>query len=427
MSSRALAQVVARLDALVDWERRSRAAMRVSTEPARALSERLGAPHERLRVVHVTGSKGKGSTSALIAAGLQAAGLRVGRYGSPHVERINERVVIDGVPVEDDVLAEGLGRALDARAAVVGADPAIEPTWFDVVTVGALWCFERARVDWLVAEVGIGGRLDSTNILRGEVCVITNVELEHTEILGRTRALIAREKAGILEAGATLVTSLAAGDEAGAIAAARAVELGCSVLRPPWAGATPPLSLARANRDLAELVLGELGRRGERGAGGAVVGPRFLTDALAAAAALPGRCERFSAGGRTVVLDGAHTPGSVSALLRELDADPELAGRPLVVVLGLARDKDLPGILKALVGRAERVICTSVGNALARTADELRLEIEAAGARCEALTPPRAAVERAVEFADQGWVLVTGSLHLAGAVRAHLVELDPPA
>jgi len=427
LSSTRLGAVTARLDALIDWERRSRAGMRVSTDPARALASRLGAPHERLRVVHVTGSKGKGSTSALVAAGLAGAGLRVGRYASPHVERLNERVVLDGREVDDELLAEGLERALAAREEVRAADSAVEPTWFDVVTVAALWCFERAGVDWLVAEVGIGGRLDSTNVLRGEVCVLTNVELEHTEILGRTRALIAAEKAGILKPGSTLVTALAEHDEAGAVAAARAAELGCAVVRPSWAGGPPPVSVARANRDLAELVLAELGRRGVCGADGRALGPQFLTDARAEAARLPARCERFLVRGTPVVLDGAHTPGSVAALLRELDADPLLAGRPLVAVFGLARDKDLAGILKALGARAERVVCTSVGSALARSADELRLECEAAGLRCESLIPPRAAVDRAVELAGQGWVLVTGSLHLAGAVRAHLIELAPPA
>lgn len=427
MSPRRLAEAIARLDALIDWERRARADMRVSTDPARALAQRLGAPHERLRVVHVTGSKGKGSTSSLIAAGLRAAGLRVGCYGSPHVERLNERVVIDGRQVEDELLAEGLERALAAREALVAENPEVEPTWFDVVTVAALWCFGEARVEWLVAEVGMGGRLDSTNILRGEVCVITNVELEHTQVLGATRALIAAEKAGILKRGSTLVTSLVEHDEAGAVVAARAAELHCAVLRPAWAGGPPPTAVARANRDVAELVLVELARRGVRGADGCPIDPARLTDEIAASARLPGRCERFEIAGRTVVLDGAHTPASVEALLRELDADPALAGRPVVAVLGLARDKDLAAILKTLAARVERVLCTSIGTALHRTADELRATSQSVGAPCEVLVPPRAAVDRALELAPAGWVLVVGSLHLAGVVRAHLTQLSKQA
>jgi dihydrofolate synthase/folylpolyglutamate synthase len=427
VTSPRLAAVSARLDALVDWERRQRAAMRVSTDPARALLERLGSPERGLRVVHVTGSKGKGSTSSLVAAGLRAAGLRVGRYASPHVERLNERVVIDGREIEDDLLAEGLERALAAREQVVAADPRIDPTWFDVVTAAALWCFREARVEWLVAEVGLGGRLDSTNVLHGEVCVITNVELEHTQVLGDTRAKIASEKAGILKRGSTLVTSLAESDEAGAVVAARARELGCTVRRPSWAGGAPPTSIARANRDLAELVLDELGRRGVLTAEELPVAAALLSDESAAAARLPARCERFTVGGRTVVLDGAHTPGSVAALLRELENDPRLAAAPLVAVVGLARDKDLSAILKTVAARAERVLCTSVGSALHRTAEELGAALEASGARYEVLVPPRAAVDRAVELATAGWVLVVGSLHLAGAVRPHLKQLHKPA
>lgn len=421
MTSERLQRACARLDALIDWERRQRAAMRVSTDPARAMLLEMGDPQRGMRVVHVTGSKGKGSTSALVAAGLRGAGLCVGRYASPHVERLNERVVIDGREIEDEPLAVGLERALEARERVVARDPRIEPTWFDVVTAAAFSCFGEARVEWLVAEVGLGGRLDSTNVLVGEVCVVTNVELEHVQVLGDTRAAIAREKAGILKSGATVVTSLSERDEAGAVVAARAAELGCEVLRPAWAGAEPPRSVARANRDLAELVLDALGRRAFAGSDGAALDRRLLTDERAAAAALPGRRERFELSGRPVLVDGAHTPGSVAALMRELAADPALAGRP-VVVLGLARDKDAAAILKTLAAWAEKLICTSVGSALHRSAEELAAAAAEQGARSETLVPPRAAVERAVELAAAGWVLVVGSLHLAGVVRPHLTR-----
>lgn len=414
-----------RLERLVDWERRKRAAMRVTTEPERRLLEKLGRPEVGLKVVHVTGSKGKGSTSSLIATALGRAGLSVGRYGSPHVERLNERFVIAGREIEDEPLGRVLTRALDARDELVREDPSVEPTWFDVVTAAALCAFRDAGVEWLVAEVGLGGRLDSTNVLVGTVCVITNVELEHTSVLGTTRAAIAWEKAGILKPGCTLVTAIAEADEAGRVIAERARELGVTVLRPPWAGALAPRSIAERNRDLAELALAALAARGVRAAHGGELATRIGTAELAAAR-LPARLERFVVGGVTVVLDGAHTPLSVAAVVGELSADPTLRGRPSAV-LGLARDKDLDGVLKVLGPAAEKVFCTSVGTDLHRTPGELAAAAGGVGVVAESVTPPRTALELALEHARTrgSWVLVVGSLYLAGALRTHLRQAVP--
>ncbi|HVS19071.1 MAG TPA: bifunctional folylpolyglutamate synthase/dihydrofolate synthase, partial [Planctomycetota bacterium] len=260
--SERLGAALGRLDALINWERMGRGRMRVTLEPARDLCTRLGDPQLCAPAVHVTGTKGKGSVCALVDAGLRAAGLRTGRYTSPHVERITERVAIDGAEVDDDLLAEGVEHALAAReAALAEGTPARDATWFDLLTAAA-WCaFRAAGVEWLVVECGMGGRFDSTNTLDGEVSVITGVELEHTGVLGTTRAAIAFEKAGIVKAGRALVTALAEADEAGAVAARIARELGASVLRPAWlaGGVRPPIE-AR-NRALAGLVLDELGRR----------------------------------------------------------------------------------------------------------------------------------------------------------------------
>jgi dihydrofolate synthase/folylpolyglutamate synthase len=381
----------------------------------RALVGELELDPKKFRAVHVTGSKGKGSTSALIAAGLTRAGLRTGRYSSPHVERIQERVTIDGVEVGDAPLAEALERAFEARERVRG----LEPTWFDVVTAAALWLFRRERVDWLVAEVGLGGRLDSTNVLDGEVCVITNVELEHTAVLGGTRAAIAAEKAGILKSGCSLVTGLAAADEAGAVVEARARELGVRVLRPTWVGRGEQPSIEATNRSFAELALDELGRRGHRSADGAALSAALLDDEAVARARLPGRAERFRCGSTTVVLDGAHTPGSVAAVLRDLAEDPSLLGRPIAVV-GLARDKDGPAILKTLAPAVESVVCTSVGSELHRTPEQIAELATAAGIAAKTVAMPLDALEQALTLARERWVLVTGSLYLAGAIRPWL-------
>lgn len=411
----------------MDWERRKRASMRVSTDPARALLARLGQPQAGLRVVHVTGSKGKGSTSALVAAGLARAGLRVGRYASPHVERLNERVVIDGAEVSDELLYAALGYALDARDALVAERPDVDPTWFDVMTAAALLCFRWEGVAWIVAEVGLGGRLDSTNVLDGEVCVITNIELEHTAVLGDTHFAIATEKAGILKLGSALVTGVPRGSEADRAIAARAAELGVPIRRPlETAGGGEPDTVAGRNLRVARAVLAELGARGVTARDGAVLSSALLDPATAAGAALPGRQERLGVGDVEVVLDGAHTPASVAAALADLAREPSLRARP-VVVLGLARDKDITGILKHLAPATERLVSTSVGTDLHRTAAEIAAAAAAAGVVVESATPPRAALELALGRARASgtWVLVIGSLYLAGALRPDLRQATP--
>ena len=262
---------MARLDKLTDWERRPRSTMRVGLEPMLDLAARLGDPQKAFRAIHVAGTKGKGSVSALIEAALVRAALKVGRDGSPHVEHVTERVSLQGDDVDEATLARALTRALDAyEAARQEQSAAAEATWFDLLTSAAFLIFRDAGVDWAVVEVGLGGRLNSTNIVFGEVAVVTNIELEHTEILGRTRAAIAGEKVGILKQGGVLVTTLPPGDEAGRVLHARADAFGSVVARAyPSAGndrrdqrrdRRPRPGLARKNR--RARVFRPAGRRG---------------------------------------------------------------------------------------------------------------------------------------------------------------------
>jgi dihydrofolate synthase/folylpolyglutamate synthase len=420
-----LARALARLDALIDWERRARGGMRVSIAPAADLCARLGDPQRSWKTVHVTGSKGKGSTAALVAAGLEAAGLRIGRYGSPHVERIHERVVIGGSEIEDELLAEALELALEARsAAIAEGTSAAECSWFDLVTAAAFWAMARSRVEWAAVEVGLGGRLDSTNVVIPEVCVITNVELEHVQVLGVTREAIAREKSGIIKSGCTVVTGVDAGTEAGRVVDARAAELGATLWRPA-PGVLAGLSFERRNELLAGAVLDQLGARGARGRDGRALSAALLTPQTVCAARLPGRLERFSVGGTPVVLDGAHTPESVAALVESLRDEWERRGPP-VVVLGLARDKDLSGMLKHLRGRVDRLVCTSVGSALHRTPEEIASAAASVSLAAQTAATPAAALQAALDLASNGgWVLVAGSLYLAGSVRPLLRSTSP--
>jgi dihydrofolate synthase/folylpolyglutamate synthase len=429
------------LNALVNWERRDKdASMRRGLEPVRDVLARLGNPHRSWRAVHVAGTKGKGTTSALIGAAIVHGGRRAAVYTSPHVDRVNERIVIDGREVDDEVLARALERVLDVRdelAASAPHAPGAGATWFDLVTAAAFSIFADAGVEWAVVECGLGGRLDSTNVVDGEVCVITNIDLEHTAVLGPTRTAIAREKAGILKRGSTLVTSLlarqdpsaedvgtedgGAEDDAGAVVQSAADALGCRVLRPARVATT----MLERDADLARLVLDELGRRGVTTRDGKTFSRALLDERAIASARLPARLEKRFAGSTRVVLDGAHVASSVKMVLDELALDPELFRRP-VVVLALGRDKDAAAILKTLSGRVDRLVCTTTASGPLAAAENLAQEAQRAGIQAETAGEPKLALARALVLAQpEGWVLVIGSFYLAGALRSDL-HSDPP-
>jgi dihydrofolate synthase / folylpolyglutamate synthase len=424
-----LAHAMARLDALTDWERRPRNKMRVGLEPMRDLAVRLGDPQKSFRSIHVAGTKGKGSVSALIEAALAHAGLHVGRYASPHVERITERVSVQGHDVDEPTLARALNRALDAyETARKAGTPAADATWFDLLTAAAFIIFAETQREWAVIEVGLGGRLDSTNIVDGEIAVVTNIELEHTEILGHTRAAIAGEKVGILKPGAVLVTTLSADDEAGRVLQTRADELGARVKRTRLDASAP---IEQTNFALAAAVLGELRRKGVSGRFGEPVGAALLDAATRAAARLPGRMERFDVdvgpGRLPVVMDGAHVPFNIGAVLRDLVATPDLSG-PYVAIVALAADKDAQGFVAELAERASTVLFTDLpGSSRGRSPAELHALASSLGLTSEVEPDAKRALKRGLELARQtnAWLLITGSLYLIGALRGAVGEAAP--
>jgi dihydrofolate synthase / folylpolyglutamate synthase len=419
--NRDLARVMARLDALTDWERRPRNKMRVGLEPMRDLAARLGDPQKSFRSIHVAGTKGKGSVSALIEAALAHAGLRVGRYASPHVERITERVSVQGHDVDEPTLARALNRALDAyEAGRTAGTPAVDATWFDLLTAAAFIIFAETQREWAVIEVGLGGRLDSTNIVDGEIAIVTNIALEHTEILGNTRAAIAGEKVGILKPGAVLITTLGTDDEAGHVLQTRADELGARVKRTRLDASSP---IEQVNFALAAAVLGELRRKGVSGRSGKPIGAALLDADTRAAARLPGRMERFDVevGPRLlpVVMDGAHVPFNIGAVLRDLALVADLSG-PCVAIVALAADKDAEGFVAELRGRASTIVFTDVpGSSRGRSPTELQAIAGSLGLASEVEPDAKRALTRGLELARQAnaWLLVTGSLYLVGALR----------
>ncbi|MGR9224015.1 bifunctional folylpolyglutamate synthase/dihydrofolate synthase [Rhizobium leguminosarum] len=427
IESERLSNSLAELDQLTNWERRPRGDMRVDLEPMRDLARRLGDPQNSFRIVHVAGTKGKGSTCALIEAGLARAGFSVGRYASPHVMHITERVSIDGRPVGEERLADALGAALsafkDARREATDGQGA---TWFDILTVSALLIFRSERVEWAVLETGLGGRWDSTNIVQSDVAVITNIDLEHTEILGKTRAAIAFEKAGIIKHGATVVTLLPEADEAGAVVSARAAELGCAVRRP-----TVPAdaTIEQRNVAVAGAVLDVLGKMGVMTKGASAMaeplGEQLLDPSTIATARLPGRLEKIAVDTShgdnakvNVVLDGAHVPFNLAAVLSDLSQEEKYRA-PCIAVMSIADDKDAAGLLSTMTRHDISIIFTTVG-ARSRSPEQLKTIADTLGLLSIVMLDPLEAYQEALAGATESgaWVLVTGSLYLVGIIRA---------
>ncbi|MBB3607634.1 Mur ligase family protein [Rhizobium sp. BK602] len=425
-----LPDVLSRLDRLTNWEKKPRNEMRVGLEPMFDLMQRLGDPHRSFRAIHVAGTKGKGSVCALIEASLLRAGLRVGRYASPHVDHVNERINVAGRPVEDARLARAIERVLDCyEAAKREATAGEDATWFDVITAAGFLIFKEEGLEWAVVEVGLGGRLDSTNVVFGEVAVVTNIELEHTEILGNTREAIAGEKVGILKPGAVLATTLAVTDAAGRILQRRADELGCRVLRTDF---SEDATIADRNAVLVGLVLDHLGEVGEqvRGTAGTSrpIGAWLLDRTVRDSARLPGRMERVSfrpqpAGPAAqpvpIIMDGAHVPFNIEAVLRDITRSSEVSG-DCVAVVALASDKDARGFLTVLSRYVAYAVFTEAsGTGRAHPAGELEALARSMGMACISEPDPHRAFGRAVAAVSErgGWMLVTGSLYLVGAVR----------
>ena len=250
--------------------------------------------------------------------------------------------------------------------------------------------------------------------------MVTNIGLEHTEILGETRAAIAREKVGILKPGAVLVTALDRDDEAGRVLQARADDLGCRVAQ---ALAPPGPSIEEANVRLAGAALDQLGQKGVRSLAGETIGAGLLDARTRSAARLIGRMERHNlhigSSRMPIVFDGAHVPFNLAAVLADLSREPDLAG-PCVAVVALAADKDANGFLAELSRSASAVVLTDLPSTnRGRPAEELRAIAHSIGLRSEVERDPTRALHRGLALARDAnsWLLVTGSLYLVGALR----------
>jgi dihydrofolate synthase / folylpolyglutamate synthase len=399
-----------------------------------ALCDRLGSPQAACRTVHVAGSKGKGSVSVMAARLLEAAGARVGLYTSPHFLRWKERISLAGDEMEEELL---LGAAEEVLALVDGAMPSDFPgdelpTYFELTTLISFCAFRRAGCDIAVIETGLGGRLDSTNVVDSEISVITPIELEHTEWLGDTIPLIAAEKAGIIKTGRPCYSSRqrpearevlarsceARGSpfrEAPLLSEVRAVDISAAGTRAALSFAPPLASRFPGGIELLTPMVGAIQAENMALALMAAADVEGRVDAGAAArgmakAFLPARFQVLSRD-PPIVLDGAHTPDSVRTTL---DSFETLFPGPKALLFACAEDKKHAAMAAILAPHFDRITITRPGTFKKGDLSALAESFAAAGARFNALGEHLEAMTQATgEAARLGLpLLVTGSFYL---------------
>jgi dihydrofolate synthase/folylpolyglutamate synthase len=394
---------------------RVRFGMKFGLETMRALVAEMGHPESAFPSLLIAGTNGKGSVAAYCDAVLRASGLRVGRYTSPHLVRVNERIAVGGRAVSDADLARAVREVRDAAARLVGRGVlSAHPTFFEVLTAAAFAHFRRKRVQVAVLEVGLGGRLDATNVAEPLCSAIVSVDLDHEVYLGRTLAAIAREKAGVLRAGRTSVIGPLAPEARRAVmaaartAGARLVEAEARRTRRYGRLQALPGAHQRANLAVA-IGLVEAAKRAGLG-----VDLRRLPEAIARTR-WPGRLQRVR-GRPALLLDGAHNPAGARALAAHLRA----RGRSFVLLFGAMSDKDVRGIARPLFPLADKVVLTTPRVSRAASPAELarRAGPLARGARREPSVARALGLARrlAAERGAGAEVVVAGSLYLVGAV-----------
>ena len=410
---------------------------RLDLSPIRALLDGLGHPERGLRVLHVAGSKGKGSVALISEALCEAVGLRTGVFTSPHLERWTERFRIDGAEVSGERLGEAVARVRPVAEALDAGPDA--PTWFDVTTAAALCLFAEARVDVAILEVGLGGRLDSTNVVLPAVCCITSIELEHTERLGTTHAAIAGEKAGILKPGVPCVVGRLSPEALGAVEK-RAAEVGAPLHREgaEIALATTGRGIEGSTLTLAdgalrlEVEVAAPGPHQARNAGLALACVHRLlpdrSDELRAAAGavlprlqVPGRVEIVGREPMRVV-DAAHTEASLRALMEVLSGVPRERAH---AVLSISEGKDLALLCEILAPGFDHFTLTRAEPTRSAAPEALRdlLAAKASGARIDVEPDPERALSVALSTAGPRDLLcATGSFYLAGPARRRWAE-----
>jgi len=420
------AEAVARLQALRGGEH---AGMRPGLERIEGLLDALGRPEQRYRLVQVGGTNGKGSVSAMLAAILKSAGHRVGLYTSPHLVSFRERIRVDGEPIPEDNVVDGV----EAVGTLVAR---FDATTFEATTAIALDHFAREAVDVAVLEVGLGGRLDATTVGTPDVAVIARVDLDHQAVLGATLEAIAAEKAAIIRGG--VAVSAAQAREAERVIVARAAAVGVPLL---LEGRDLSVSVERRGPDGQRLACAgpgwalaglELAMPGSFQPSNALLAVTAARELHAGDAAIrdglarawwPGRFQVLRRAGGFLVLDGAHNPAGARALAVSLR---DVFGQARVTfVLGVLADKDAAGIVAAVAPLADRFVLVAPPSSRAVAPETLRAVVPAS-AGVEIAKSPAEALELAGRAATTPIICVAGSLFLIGEVLRYLAGSDKP-
>ncbi len=394
-------------------------------ERIRTVLDALGNPQDRCRFVHVAGTNGKGSTCAMIESGLRAAGHRTGLYISPHLSEPTERICVGGKPVSVERFTEAFNRIHETVERLLDSGAIdLHTTYFETVTAMAFLIFAEEETSMVALEVGLGGRLDATNVVRPELAVITPVDFDHEAFLGRSLEAIAGEKAGILKPGVPAVIARQR-PEAEKVIERRAAELGIELERTAdWSICDLKISprasdfrlMGGASLRIHCPLAGE--HQVENAATAAIALARVGIPVEAieqgiAAAVWPGRLERLSEKPE-ILIDGAHNPAGARALAGYLDRF--YAPRRVILIYGAMRDKAVEEVCGILFPRARQVIATAPDQPRALHPEAIRNLAEHADVR---IAPRlRDALEMARSAAEDDVIVITGSLYLVGEARA---------
>lgn len=418
-------------------EETARFSIKLGLSRTEKILELLGNPHKKLKCVHIAGTNGKGSTTSMIASILKESGYKVGMYTSPFIEEFEERIQINGVNIDKEELAEVItkvSRVID-KVIELGYD---NPTQFEIITCAGLLYFYEKKVDFAVIEVGLGGRLDSTNVITPILSVITSISYDHIDILGDTLSKIALEKAGIIKENVPVVL-YPQEREAEAIIQKVCTDKNCKLINVKkdcveFLGCIEKDSEYRILQnvtvqgqcDVYDISLSLLGKHQLLNCAVAIYAIEALKkqgitiDKMHIIKALSkvkwmGRFEIMKTN-PTVVIDGAHNIDGILKLKESVEA--YIKYDDLILILGILADKQVKDIVKTLSPMAKKVICVTPHSHRAELADKLKLEVEKYNIQCEAVEDYSEAYKLGLKYCSKNdLLLISGSLYMIGDMR----------